>query len=245
MDEKPLQREAVMRIHVLAAGLPRARALAARLARLGGRILAADSLDPAGFVPTEADLLVVAVGSDGATVSSGSDHRRGLELLLTWRARHALLPVLAMAAGTAVEDRIEALDAGADDCVTDAVDDAELAARLRACLRRGRSVVGRRVRCGPLVYDFADRTFYLNDEPLRLSVRELEVLEALMRRPGHLVNPDTLMGHWVDRDEPASANTVQVHVCRLRRKLRPASVRIHTVRGLGYCLGTDPKDPPH
>ena len=222
-----------MRLWVSAGDAARTQALSRRLERLGLAALPAHGPQGgAGPAAAEADLLVVDLG--GAPAGAACPLR-------TWRDQHPSLPILVLADGGGVEERIRALDGGADDCVPGDVVDAELAARIRVRLRRVHGHSARCIHCGPLAYDPADRTVLLNGWPLRLSLRELELLEALMRRPGRLTSPEFLQERFFERNERASLNSVQVYVCRLRRKLRHEPVQISTVRGEGYRLQVKPR----
>jgi DNA-binding response OmpR family regulator len=222
-----------MRLWVSAGNAARTQALRLRLERLGLAALPVQGPQAAaGAEAAEADLLVVELGGVAASEACP---------LRSWRDGHPSLPILVLAGGAAVEERIQALDGGADDCVPSDVGDAELAARIRVRLRRVHGLSARYIHCGPLAYDPADRTVLLNGWPLRLSLRELELLETLMRRPGRLTSPQALQERFFERNERASLNSVQVYVCRLRRKLRHEPVQISTVRGEGYRLLVKPR----
>jgi DNA-binding response OmpR family regulator len=227
-----------MSVWVCAGDAQRTRALKQRLECLGFQTVREVGAGPrAAAAPVgEVDVLVVALGDAD---------RDALSRLQAWRDRHGLLSILALAGARSVASRIQALDRGADDCVPEDVDDAELAARLRVRLRRARDASARYLCCGPLAYDPADRTVLLNGQPLRLSLRELELLEALIRRAGRLASPEFLQQRLFERKESASLNSVQVYVCRLRRKLRHEPVHISTVRGEGYRLHVGPLGAPH
>ncbi|BDI04828.1 response regulator transcription factor [Sphaerotilus microaerophilus] len=227
-----------MPVWVCAGEAQRSRALRQRLERLGfPTVREVGAGPPAAAVPVgEVDVLVLALGNA---------ERDALSRLQAWRERHALLPILAVVDAPSVTQRIQALDHGADDCVSDDVDDAELAARLRVRQRRAGSASARYLCCGPLAYDPVDRTVLLNGQPLRLSMRELELLEALIRRAGRLASPEFLQQRLLERSESASLNSVQVYVCRLRRKLRHEPVHISTVRGEGYRLHVGPLGASH
>lgn len=222
-----------MPVWVCAGDAPRTRALRQRLERLGfPTVREVEGGHPAAVAPVgEVDALVVALGDAD---------RDALARLQVWRDRHALLPILALVGARSATSRIRALDRGADDCVPDDIDDAELAARLRVRLRRALGASARYLCCGPLAYDPADRTVLLNGQPLRLSLRELELLEALIRRAGRLASPEFLQQRLLERNESVSINSVQVYVCRLRRKLRHEPIHISTVRGEGYRLHVGP-----
>lgn len=214
-----------MQVQLIADEPRREAALRARLARLGLAVVPPDEARAAHAAPAPLVLLDL-----------GGERRCALERLQALRQGQDTRPVLALAGGDSPEERILALDHGADDCVRADVDDAELAARLRAQARRRSHEAGRRIHCGALAYDLHERSAFLDGQPLRLSQQELALFEALIRRPGRLVSAQALLERlWQHRDD-LSLNAVQVQVCRLRRKLRHSTVRIATVRGVGYCL---------
>lgn len=159
----------------------------------------------------------------------------GLELLRRLRAEADPTPVLLLTARDTVGDRVHGLDLGADDHLGKPFDLEELAARLRAVVRRGQ---GRSVPClswGGLVLDPARREVTLDGAPISLSRREFAVLEALMERPGIILSREDLQERlygWLDEIE---SNTVEVHVHKLRAKLWRDVIR--TVRGVGYRMG--------
>lgn len=159
----------------------------------------------------------------------------GLDLLRRLRAEADPTPVLLLTARDTVGNRVQGLDLGADDHLGKPFDLEELAARLRAVVRRGqgRSVPG--LAWGGLVLDPARREVTLDGAPVSLSRREFAVLEALMERPGIILSREDLQERlygWLDEVE---SNTVEVHVHKLRAKLWRDVIR--TVRGIGYRMG--------
>ena len=148
------------------------------------------------------------------------------------------MPILAVAGSTSVEERVQALRAGADDCLPSDATEAEVAARLRVWMRRSLGTATPSVTLGPLSYDSHARIAYLDQQPLRLSLRELSLLEALIRRPCNLLSAESLLERLFEWNEEATLNAVQVYISRLRKKIRHPNLRISTVRGLGYYLST-------
>ena len=128
------------------------------------------------------------------------------------------------------------LDLGADDYMVKPFDLPELEARIRALARRGLCGGAPSLQVGPLTMDPASRVAMVDGKRLDLSAREVAVLEVLLRRTGRLVNKEQLVDHLCEWGEEVSANAIEVYVHRLRKKIEGISVRIATVRGLGYCL---------
>lgn len=166
--------------------------------------------------------------------------RDGLEILATLRKRGLQTPVLILTARDAVEDRIVGLDSGADDYLVKPFAFPELLARIRALLRRGRTDQVLRLKFADLEMDLATRRVTRADEVLKLSVREFEILECLLRHQGHVVSREMLareVWHETDRATPLD-NVIDVHMMRLRRKVDGPFDRklIMTVRGVGFML---------
>jgi two-component system OmpR family response regulator len=145
-------------------------------------------------------------------------------------------PVLVLTARDAVEDRVRGLDLGADDYMVKPFAAPELAARVRALLRRSQAHAGPRIVHGPLVLDTQSRRAYLRDAPLELAAREWAVLEVLMGRVEQIVSKESIIQSVAGWGEELSPNAIEVYISRLRAKLEPAGVRIRTVRGFGYML---------
>jgi two-component system OmpR family response regulator len=160
----------------------------------------------------------------------------GLDVLRRLRARDSRLPVLILTAGDSVEQRVKALDLGADDYMAKPFALSELEARVRALTRRGAGGGPTIIKHGPLSFDQVGRIAYLHEHMLDLSARELGLLEVLLQRSGRLVSKDQLVEHLCEWGEEVSNNAIEVYVHRLRKKIETEGVRIATVRGLGYCL---------
>ncbi len=160
----------------------------------------------------------------------------GLNILKAMRARRQKTPVLVVTARSAVDDRISALDLGADDYLTKPFDYRELEARVRALLRRSGGLSDNLLKVGPLAIDRAGRTASIAGTPLNLTRRELTVLEILAVRPGRIVPKEELVEQLFNFDQDPSPNAVEQFVARLRRKLADTPVEIRTMRGLGYQL---------
>ena len=160
----------------------------------------------------------------------------GLDVLRKLRSRDSRIPVLILTAGDSVEQRVKALDLGADDYMAKPFALSELEARVRALTRRGAGGGPTIIKHGPLSFDQVGRIAYLHEHMLDLSARELGLLEVLLQRSGRLVSKDQLVDHLCEWGEEVSNNAIEVYVHRLRKKIETEGVRIATVRGLGYCL---------
>ncbi len=160
----------------------------------------------------------------------------GFTVLKNLRGRGLRTPVLVLTARSAVDDRISALDLGADDYLTKPFDYRELEARARALLRRAAGMSDNTLKVGPLAIDRAGRTAAVAGRPLDLTRRELTVLEILASKPGRYVSKEELVEQLFGFDQDPSPNAVEQFVARLRRKLAGTPVEIRTERGLGYQL---------
>jgi two-component system OmpR family response regulator/two-component system response regulator QseB len=158
----------------------------------------------------------------------------GFEVLRTLRARDDRTPVLILTARDAIDDRVKGLDAGADDYVVKPIAIAELAARLRALVRRSQGAAGDRLRIGDLEIDPAARTVRYRGHPVELQPREFAVLLELALNAGRVLTRPQLEARLYEWDQALESNAIEVHVHHLRRKLAPTLIR--TVRGVGYIV---------
>ena len=166
-------------------------------------------------------------------------HLDGFSILRRLRERKDRTPLLVLTARSQSEDRVSALDLGADDYLVKPFDFRELEARVRALLRRQTGSATNVVRCGLLTIDRAGRVAELDGRPLDLTRRELTLLEILATRPGRVFPKDELIDQLFGLDDEPSENAVEQHMARLRRKIAGAGVEIRTLRGLGYQMVTD------
>ena len=166
--------------------------------------------------------------------------RSGLEILATLRTRDHGIPVLVLTARDTIQDRVAGLDTGADDYLVKPFAFPELAARIRALLRRGRSEPLSRLRILDLEMDAATRRVTRGGQDLELTAREFELLEYLLRNHGRVVSREMLARDvWKETDRATPLdNVIDVHIARLRRKIDDAfeSKLIHTVRGVGFII---------
>jgi DNA-binding response OmpR family regulator len=158
--------------------------------------------------------------------------------VVAWARRHARPTALLMlTARDTPPDRIQGLDAGADDYLVKPFDFGELLARIRALQRRPRGVEGPVITKGSLALDPVRRDVTVAGKSLSLTVTEYNILELLMRRSPAVVDRKAIAEHaWRDETDPLGSNAIDVQLSRLRAKLPNAGIRIVTVRGAGYRL---------
>ena len=173
------------------------------------------------------DMIILDVGLPGID---------GFEVLRRLRAGGQKIPVLVLTARDALDDRVRGLDLGADDYMAKPFAMPELAARVRALVRRSQAQTGPKIVHGPLVLDTLARRAYLEGEPLDLAAREWAVLEVLLARIEKIVSKESIIQAVASWGEELTPNAIEVYVSRLRAKLEPSGVRIRTVRGFGYML---------
>jgi DNA-binding response OmpR family regulator len=158
----------------------------------------------------------------------------GIEVLRRLRAARNRTPVLILTAQDAVDDRIRGLDAGADDYAVKPFDLGELAARLRALIRRGDGRATPTLTVGGLALDPAGRAVTLAGAPVDLSAREFAILHLLMRHAGNVLTRAQLEEQLYEWGQEVESNTVEVFIHHLRKKL--GAERIRTIRGVGYLM---------
>ncbi len=172
-----------------------------------------------------------------AVLDLGLPLLEGLDVLAAVRAVGVMLPVLVLTARDAVPDRIRGLDRGADDYVVKPVDLDELAARLRALVRRAHGQPQERLQAGSVLLEPATRSATLAGVAVSLSAREFDLLQLLMLAAGRVLSREQIEQQLYGWGQEVDSNAVEVHVHNLRRKL--GAGLIATVRGLGYTLRKD------
>ncbi|MFC4217324.1 response regulator transcription factor [Pseudophaeobacter arcticus] len=160
---------------------------------------------------------------------------RGIEFLKTLRKQGDVTPVIILTALDQVSDRIEGLNAGADDYLVKPFDLAELSARIGSVGRRYSGNPNPIIRHGALDIDLAARSIYRDGKSVQLTAREWALFEAFLSRPNQLLSKAQLEEKLYAFDTEVDSNTIEVHVSRLRKKL--GAKLIETERGMGYRLG--------
>lgn len=169
-----------------------------------------------------------------AVLDLGLPRKDGLDVLAAVRRAGVSIPVLVLTARDAVPDRIRGLDVGADDYVIKPVDLNELAARLRALIRRAYGQPHECLVAQDVELDPAARSVRKAGEPVNLSSREFDLLHIFMLNAGRVLSREQIEQHLYSWGQEVESNAIEVHIHNLRRKL--GNALIQTVRGVGYIL---------
>jgi two-component system, OmpR family, response regulator QseB len=184
----------------------------------------------------DADGALIGAPYDAVVLDLGLPGGDGMVWLRRWRDRGVKIPVLILTARDGVDQRIAGLDAGADDYLLKPITLNELAARLRALLRRASGRAQPTWQHGALEYEPAAKLVRWKGQTIDLTARELALLEALLLEPQRVLSKALLREKLYDwSDSEPEGNSLEVHIHHLRRKIDPGIVR--TVRGVGYALG--------
>jgi DNA-binding response OmpR family regulator len=163
--------------------------------------------------------------------------RSGVEVTMLARRGGVVTPILMLTARDALSDRVEGLQSGADDYLVKPFEFAELVARLHALQRRPALRFAQAISCGDLEFDPGTRELHGPRGPITLTAIEGSLVELLLRRSPSVVTRSMIASQvWDDRADVVGSNTVEVHVARLRAKLKGCAARIETVRGVGYRI---------
>ena len=205
---------------------------------LAGQIMTA--VEQAGWVAEsaldglEAMYQVTEQSFDAVILDLGLPRLDGLSVLRSMRDQSIHLPVIILSARDTLHDRIEGLNAGADDYLCKPFQMAELIARLRVQIRRGSGQTAPVITIGELALDTRTSAVYWQGQPLKLTALELKILSYMMHNPGLIISRAELVEHIYRQDFDRDSNTIEVFIRRIRQKV--GHEVIETVRGLGYKL---------
>jgi two-component system OmpR family response regulator len=175
---------------------------------------------------------------DAVILDLGLPRLDGLSVLRRWRAERVDLPVLILTARDSWTEKVEGIDAGADDYLAKPFRMEELQARIRALIRRSHGMPAPELSCGPVLMNPRAGTVSVNGAAVILTAHEFKVLDYLMYHPGAIVSKTMLTEHIYAQDFDRDSNTIEVFIGRLRRKLGVDV--IETVRGQGYRVRPPP-----
>ncbi len=211
----------------------------ARLSRLLKRLLSQDRHVVETALTAEEGLEVATspLELDAVILDVGLPDKSGFEVARTLRRQGSQVPILMLTARDSINDRVEGLDAGADDYLVKPFAYEELLARLRALGRRPPSRKSTALKSGPIELDETTRRVTVSGKPVDLSQREFSILECLLRRPGQVLSRDQLLDYAWPYGVALTPNTVEAYIHLLREKLgSDAATSVETVRGVGYRL---------
>ena len=173
---------------------------------------------------------------DLVIVDLGLPKLNGIAIIEALRGEGRTLPILVLTARGSWQDKVRGLEAGADDYLVKPFEYPELAARVKALLRRSLKAASDVLTLGPVAIDFSAQVARIDDAPLELTTYEYRVLEYLVRERGRVVSKQELADYLYPHDEDRDSNVLEVLIGRLRRKLDPQGTLapIETVRGRGY-----------
>ncbi len=211
----------------------------ARLSRLLKRLLSQDRhiVETALTAEEGLEAATSSLELDAIILDVGLPDRSGFDVARTLRKKGSQVPILMLTARDSVSDRVEGLDAGADDYLVKPFAYEELLARLRALGRRPPSRKSNALKAGPIELDENTRRVTVSGKPVDLSQREFSILECLLRRPGQVLSRDQLLDYAWPYGVALTPNTVEAYIHLLREKLGgDAANHVETVRGVGYRL---------
>lgn len=171
---------------------------------------------------------------DAVVLDLGLPQMDGLTVLKKWRAAGRSMPVLILTARDAWNEKVDGIDAGADDYLAKPFHMEELLARVRALIRRASGIASAEIVCGPMLLDTRSGRVSVAGRTLTLTSHEYRVLAYLMHRKGEVVSRTVLTEHIYTQDFDRDSNTIEVFIARLRKKLPEGLIK--TERGLGYRL---------
>jgi two-component system response regulator PhoP len=173
---------------------------------------------------------------DIAVVDIGLPKISGIEVIRQWRDSGKSMPVLILTARSRWQEKVEGLEAGADDYMVKPFIMEELLARVRALVRRASGWSQSTIQCGPITLDMNSKSVNINQQAVELTAYEYKVLEYLILHAGEVVSKTTLTEHIYHQDFERDSNVMEVFIRRLRKKLDPSNQLkpIETIRGQGY-----------
>jgi two-component system, OmpR family, response regulator len=171
---------------------------------------------------------------DAIVLDIGLPQMDGLSVLEEWRRAGKTTPVLLLTARDRWSDKVQGIDAGADDYVAKPFHMEEVLARLRALVRRAAGLASNEIVCGSVRLDSRAGKVTVNGQAVKLTSHELRLLTYLMHHKGKVISRTELTEHLYDQDFDRDSNTIEVFVGRLRKKLPEDCIQ--TVRGLGYQM---------
>jgi len=201
-----------------------------------------DRLKKEGFAVDSADngteglYLLEEYPGDVAIIDLGLPELSGLEVINTIRKQGMNIPILILTARGRWQDKVEGLDAGADDYLVKPFHHEEMMARIRVLIRRASGWSDSRIVCSPVILDTATQRTYVEERELDLTAFEYKVLEYLMLHAGEVISKTVLTEHLYDDEADNDSNVIEVFIRRLRQKLDPEESLqpIETLRGRGY-----------
>jgi two-component system response regulator PhoP len=201
-----------------------------------------DRLKKEGFAVDSADngseglYLLEEYPCDVAIVDLGLPELSGLEVINSIRKKGNNIPILILTARGRWQDKVEGLDAGADDYLVKPFHHEEMMARIRVLIRRASGWSDSRIVCSPVILDTTTQRTYVDERELDLTAFEYKVLEYLMLHAGEVISKTVLTEHLYDDEADNDSNVIEVFIRRLRQKLDPDEglQPIETLRGRGY-----------
>lgn len=179
---------------------------------------------------------------DVAIIDLGLPEMSGLEVIRKIRAEGSNLPILILTARGRWQDKVEGLDAGADDYLVKPFHQEEMMARIRVLIRRAAGWSDASLICGPVKLDPSSQRVSVSDQEIELTAYEYKVIEYLMMHAGEVVSKTVLTEHLYDDEDDRDSNVIEVFIRRLRQKLDPDNslLPIETLRGRGYRFTLPP-----
>ncbi len=168
----------------------------------------------------------------------------GIEITKHVRGKGITTPILILTAKSYVDDKVSALDGGADDYLTKPFDFKELLSRIRTLLRRPKEKLNIELQCGDIVLNPASRKVTLAGKEVKLTLKEFGILEYLMRHPNKVVTRDDILFNVWDFHFDSFSNVVDVHINHLRKKINKGKKRnfLETIRGVGYRINAETEE---